>query len=330
MAAPTEVGRVALVEVGRPNATLVAEDVEAVIRGLKARLAGEISVSGPDLARSLTELGLIDEYRLYFHAVVLGRGKPFFAGPRPPLRLVASEQIGGDVIRFDLRSCLITDHADQARFEVESCRYRCCRANPKFRIKIGGADYRGNFCCKSRSQKSEFCDRIFATESTSHLGLAGCGRKPPFSLQCKFRHVVCECARALVRTAGHLPEAGEQLAAEADVRWPTGRVRCGRAASSSAGTNTSSVPASASSRIMSPSCSWPIGAALQRFRRHMDRRRHLAGGARHAPVGDQRHLVPAILQDAEHGGQLVQFRHAVGLRALEADDGDEVAVKCRP
>jgi dihydrofolate reductase len=83
-----------------PNATLVEGDVEALVRGLKARLVGEISVSGPDLAQSLTDLGLIDEYRLYVHPVVLGRGKPFFAGPRPPLRFVASDRIGEDVIRL--------------------------------------------------------------------------------------------------------------------------------------------------------------------------------------------------------------------------------------
>ena len=82
------------------NATLVGDDVEAVIRRLKAQLVGEIQVGGPDLARSLTDLGLVDEYRLYFHPVVLGRGKPFFAGPRPPLRLVASDLVGEDVIRL--------------------------------------------------------------------------------------------------------------------------------------------------------------------------------------------------------------------------------------
>jgi len=81
-----------------PNATLVSDDVEAVIRGLKARLAGEISVSGPELAHSLTDL--VDAYRLYFRPVVLGRGKPFFAGPRPPLRLVASDLIGEDAMRL--------------------------------------------------------------------------------------------------------------------------------------------------------------------------------------------------------------------------------------
>ncbi len=82
------------------NAQLVGDDVEAVIRGLRAQLAGEIEVAGPDLARTLTALGLIDEYQLYFRPVVLGRGKPFFAGPRPPLRLVASDPIGEDAIRL--------------------------------------------------------------------------------------------------------------------------------------------------------------------------------------------------------------------------------------
>jgi dihydrofolate reductase len=83
-----------------PNATLVADDIEAVIRRLKAELAGEIEVAGPDLAQSLGDLGLIDEYRLYIHPVVLGHGKPFFAGPRPRLRLQASDLNVADVIRL--------------------------------------------------------------------------------------------------------------------------------------------------------------------------------------------------------------------------------------
>ena len=81
-----------------PNATLVEGDVTAAIRGLRAGLEGEIDVGGPALARSLTDL--IDEYRLYFRPYVLGRGKPFFAGPRPPLRLVASDVISEDAIRL--------------------------------------------------------------------------------------------------------------------------------------------------------------------------------------------------------------------------------------
>jgi dihydrofolate reductase len=81
-----------------PNATLVADDVEAVVRGLKDRLEGEIDIGGPHLAASLT--GLVDAYRLYLHPVVLGSGTPFFAGPRPRLRLSASEKIDAEVIRL--------------------------------------------------------------------------------------------------------------------------------------------------------------------------------------------------------------------------------------
>jgi len=83
-----------------PNATLVGNDLEGAIRELKAGRDGEIEVAGPDLARSLTELGLIDEYRIYLHPVVLGHGKPYFAGPRPRLRLKANDRIGEDVIRL--------------------------------------------------------------------------------------------------------------------------------------------------------------------------------------------------------------------------------------
>lgn len=83
-----------------PNAALVGDDLEAAVRRLKTDLAGEIDVAGPELAQSLADLGLIDEYRLYLHPVVLGRGKPFFAGARSPLRLVGSDRIGADVIRL--------------------------------------------------------------------------------------------------------------------------------------------------------------------------------------------------------------------------------------
>jgi dihydrofolate reductase len=83
-----------------PNATLVADDFEKVIRRLKIELAGEIQVAGPVLAQSLTDAGLIDEYRLYLRPVVFGVGQPFFAGPRPPLHLVASDLIAEDLIRL--------------------------------------------------------------------------------------------------------------------------------------------------------------------------------------------------------------------------------------
>ena len=83
-----------------PNATLLGDDLATAVSGLKAELTGEIEVGGPQLAHSLTNLGLIDEYRLYLHPVVLGEGKPFFGGPRPPLRLRAADRISAEVIRL--------------------------------------------------------------------------------------------------------------------------------------------------------------------------------------------------------------------------------------
>jgi dihydrofolate reductase len=91
-----------------PNATLVQDDVEVLIRRLKAEIDGEIGIGGPALAGSLTKAGLIDKYELYLHPVVLGSGKPFFAGPRPPLRLVASDLIGKDAIRLTYVPAQIT------------------------------------------------------------------------------------------------------------------------------------------------------------------------------------------------------------------------------
>jgi dihydrofolate reductase len=82
------------------NATLVSEDVDAFVRGLKAEVEGDIDVAGPDLAGGLTDLGLIEEYRLYFRPFVLGRGKPYFTCARPPLRLVATDPVGEDAVRL--------------------------------------------------------------------------------------------------------------------------------------------------------------------------------------------------------------------------------------
>ena len=94
-----------------PNATLVADDVEAVIRGLKAQLVGEIAVSGPDLARSLTDLGLIDEYRLLppprraWSRQAILRRPPATAPPCGQ----RSDWRGRDQV--DVRSCLIAQLA---------------------------------------------------------------------------------------------------------------------------------------------------------------------------------------------------------------------------
>ena len=81
-----------------PKATLISDDLEAAIRRIKDEVDGEIQVGGPRVAQSLGDLGLIDEYRIYLHPVVLGDGDPYFAAPRSRLRFVASERIDEDVI----------------------------------------------------------------------------------------------------------------------------------------------------------------------------------------------------------------------------------------
>ena len=75
----------------RPRHSLIGRLYkDAVDRfGLRLKLRGKLG-----------ELGLVDEYRLYLRPFVLGRGKPFFTGPRPPLRLAASDRLGADTIRL--------------------------------------------------------------------------------------------------------------------------------------------------------------------------------------------------------------------------------------
>jgi len=88
-----------LTEVG-PNATLISDDIETQVRDLKARTNGTLSVSGPQLAGLMTQLGLIDEYHLHVRPVVLGAGKPFFHETRPPLRLVSNIPIDDNTIHL--------------------------------------------------------------------------------------------------------------------------------------------------------------------------------------------------------------------------------------
>ena len=69
------------------------------------------------------------------------------------------------------------------------------------------------------------------------------------------------------------------------------------------------------------------GATAQRFRRHVDGRGDLAAGATHPTVGHQRHPEAPVLQHRQRRGELVQFRHAVGRRPLEAHHGHHVALE---
>lgn len=83
-----------------PNAMLLSGDLKTAVEKLKAEHDGIIEVGGPVLAKTLTELGLIDEYCIYLHPVVLGSGDPFFAAARPRLRFLGSEQMDDEVIKL--------------------------------------------------------------------------------------------------------------------------------------------------------------------------------------------------------------------------------------
>jgi len=92
-----------MTEVG-PNATLISSDVEARLRALKQDLPGQVDVSGTVLLQSLSDWGLVDEYRLLYHPCALGSGKPLFHSPRPSMQLTASDRIGDNAICLTYRT----------------------------------------------------------------------------------------------------------------------------------------------------------------------------------------------------------------------------------
>jgi dihydrofolate reductase len=83
-----------------PNATLAREVDPDAVRRLAARSDGDLVVGGPQLAAAFREHDLIDEYRLYVHPVVLGRGHPLFQPSDSPtsLRLLDTHTFGNGVV----------------------------------------------------------------------------------------------------------------------------------------------------------------------------------------------------------------------------------------
>lgn len=69
---------------GWEDPRVLGADLTADIEGLKAEPGKDLLVQGgASFARSLVRLGLIDEYRLVVHPVVLGSGLPLFDGAEP-------------------------------------------------------------------------------------------------------------------------------------------------------------------------------------------------------------------------------------------------------
>jgi dihydrofolate reductase len=84
------------------NSRLAGENVAQEAAALKAQYDGDISVGGAELASTFAQLGLIDEYRLFIHPVVLGGGTPFFPALDGPisLRLVDSQTLPSGVVHL--------------------------------------------------------------------------------------------------------------------------------------------------------------------------------------------------------------------------------------
>ncbi len=82
------------------NTTIAREVVPEEIRKLQALPGGDMVVGGADLAASFLRHDLIDEFRIYVHPVVIGRGKPLFqpSDRRINLRLVESRPFGNGVV----------------------------------------------------------------------------------------------------------------------------------------------------------------------------------------------------------------------------------------
>jgi len=89
------------------NATVVHQVVPAEVLGLKAQTGGDLIVGGADLGAEFARHDLIDEYRLYVHPIVIGRGRPMLrpSDAEVPLRLIETHTFGNGVVllRYERR-----------------------------------------------------------------------------------------------------------------------------------------------------------------------------------------------------------------------------------
>ena len=82
------------------NTTVVRDVVPEEVMELKAQPGGDLVLGGADLAAAFLRHDLIDEYRIYVHPVIIGRGKPMFrpSDARIDLRLAGTRTFGNGVI----------------------------------------------------------------------------------------------------------------------------------------------------------------------------------------------------------------------------------------
>jgi dihydrofolate reductase len=82
------------------NSTIVRNVVVDEVLRLKAQPGGDLTLGGADLAATFLRHGLVDEYRIYVHPILLGQGKPLFpiSDDRTALRLVETRTFGNGVV----------------------------------------------------------------------------------------------------------------------------------------------------------------------------------------------------------------------------------------
>jgi dihydrofolate reductase len=100
-ALPKYVASTTLARVDWHNASLLHGDLAVEVGKLKNRPGRELQVHGSGtLARSLMELDLIDEYRLWIFPVVVGKVKRLFTDGAPPaaLKLVDTKTTSTGVV----------------------------------------------------------------------------------------------------------------------------------------------------------------------------------------------------------------------------------------
>ncbi len=87
------------------NTTLARSVVVSDVERLAASAGGDLVVGGPELAAEFIRLGLVGEYRVYVHPVLIGRGKRMFLDPdlTASLTLVETRAFGNGVVLLRYR-----------------------------------------------------------------------------------------------------------------------------------------------------------------------------------------------------------------------------------
>ena len=89
------------------NARVVHDVVPDEVLALKSHPGGDLVLGGADLGAEFARHDLIDEYRLYVHPVVIGRGRPMLrpSDAKVQLRLIETHTFGNGVVmlRYERR-----------------------------------------------------------------------------------------------------------------------------------------------------------------------------------------------------------------------------------